>query len=174
MTPPEHVEFITSSDKDRNNWRERQRQAAIDACEALAALPQLPLEAQRQLLAVDNVFVTMALMNHPTLHPVLQDEIAQTRHAFLLAESRYITQAAQNALIDSAFAGTDRGLCLRRLFENPACTRASRERIAAGIPLEKRPHSGVLQVIHRLEREGFYRDTPVQSAQHDEEYEVGE
>ena len=174
MTPPEHVEPPTVSEKDRNNWRERQRQAAIEACEALAALPHLPLDAQRQLLAVDNVFVTMALMNNPTLHPMLQEEIAQSRHAFLLAESPDITQAAQNALIDSAFAGTDQGLCLRRLFENPVCTRASRERIAAGIPLEKRPHSGVLKAIHQLEREGFYRDTPVQSAPHDAEYEVGE
>ena len=64
--------------------------------------------------------------------------------------------------------------CLRRLFENPACTRVSRERIAAGIPLEERPHSGILKAIHRLEREGFYRDIPAQSAQHDTEYEVGE
>jgi hypothetical protein len=64
--------------------------------------------------------------------------------------------------------------CLRRLFENPVCTRASRERIAAGLPLENRPPSGLLKAIHQLEREGFHRDTPVQSVPLDAEYELGE
>ena len=64
---------------DRQTRRERQRQAAVDVCEALA---------------VDNVFVTMALLNNSPVHPVLQADIAQSRHAFPLAKSPYITQSA--------------------------------------------------------------------------------
>ena len=169
MGPPERK---TPREYSMQEIIEYQHQAAVSALTDIAALPDLSLAIQRRLWAADNTFVTLALTHNPALHPALQDEMAHSRTAYLLAEGPYITQTAQNILIDNAFqdAESDRGLCLRRLIDNPVCTHASRERIFAWTAQTGAFHW--VSAIQSSERHGLYRDTP--AAHQDEEYEMGD